>query len=93
MDKKLLQVVALGSLLRSSAVKKQTDALLQGIRMHAMVAGGSATSFDIPQAPVLISPGPWREIDGCVCAPKGFKAQGLQSHEESDHCKADISSC
>lgn len=32
--------------------------------------------FSIPAAPILIPAGPWKEIDGCVCAPKGFKAQG-----------------
>ena len=32
--------------------------------------------FGIPAAPVLIPDGPWKEIPGCVCAPKGFKAQG-----------------
>ena len=36
----------------------------------------AAGPFDIPAAPILIPEGPWREIDGCVCAPKGFKAQG-----------------
>lgn len=32
--------------------------------------------FGIPAAPILIPEGPWKEIDGCVNAPKGFKAQG-----------------
>ena len=32
--------------------------------------------FSIPAAPILVPEGPWKEIDGCVCAPKGFKAQG-----------------
>lgn len=32
--------------------------------------------FSIPAAPILIPEGPWKEIEGCVCAPKGFKAQG-----------------
>ena len=55
--------------------------------MHAVVAGGSATSFDIPQAPVLISPGPWKEVEGCICAPLGFRAQG-------EHCGfAGIKAC
>ena len=34
------------------------------------------SAFDIPAAPILIPKGPWKEVDGCVCAPKGFKAQG-----------------
>lgn len=32
--------------------------------------------FSIPAAPILIPEGPWKAVDGCVCAPKGFKAQG-----------------
>ena len=32
--------------------------------------------FTIPAAPILIPEGPWKEIEGCVTAPKGFKAQG-----------------
>ena len=33
-------------------------------------------AFDIPAAPILIPAGPWQEVDGSVCAAKGFKAQG-----------------
>ena len=34
--------------------------------------------FEIPAAPMetLIPTGPWKLVDGCVCAPKGFRAQG-----------------
>lgn len=32
--------------------------------------------FAIPAAPILIPSGPWTEIEGSICAPKGFKAQG-----------------
>lgn len=39
--------------------------------------GTAASEFDIPAAPILLPEGPWKEIDGCVCAPKGFKAQGI----------------
>ena len=39
-------------------------------------AAADAGAFDIPAAPILIPPGPWKEIDGSVTAPKGFKAQG-----------------
>ncbi len=35
------------------------------------------SEFDIPAAPILLPEGPWKEIDGCLCAPKGFKAQGV----------------
>lgn len=36
----------------------------------------ASTFVRLPAAPVLITPGPWREVDGSVCAPKGFRAQG-----------------
>ncbi len=36
-------------------------------------------AFDIPAAPILIPAGPWQEVDGSVCAAKGFKAQGTLS--------------
>ena len=44
-----------------------------GVRVLAADIPGD---FSIPAAPILIPEGPWKEIDGCVCAPKGFKAQG-----------------
>ena len=42
-----------------------------------MQAAAGESAFDIPAAPILIPPGPWKEIDGSVTAPKGFKAQGV----------------
>ena len=48
-------------------------------RRHAAAAAAAAApqhAFDIPAAPILIPDGPWREVDGSVCAAKGFKAQG-----------------
>lgn len=46
-------------------------------RQAARAAGGNTEmTFSIPAAPILIPKGPWTEIDGCVCAPKGFRAQG-----------------
>lgn len=46
-------------------------------RRAARAAGGNQEmTFSIPAAPILIPKGPWKEIDGCVCAPKGFQAQG-----------------
>jgi hypothetical protein len=39
-------------------------------------AGSDEASFSIPAAPILIPKGPWTEVDGCVCAPRGFRAQG-----------------
>ena len=38
--------------------------------------GAAGGEFGIPAAPILIPKGPWKEVDGCVNAPKGFKAQG-----------------
>lgn len=46
---------------------------LQVVRVQAADIPGD---FSIPAAPILIPEGPWKEIEGCVCAPKGFKAQG-----------------
>ena len=51
--------------------------LQQRFLCRAMAAPTSA--FDIPAAPILIPKGPWKEVNGCVCAPKGFKAQGEQN--------------
>ena len=74
-----------------ACVHRNSGALLQAHSLHcflqrallqqrflcrAMAAPTSA--FDIPAAPILIPKGPWKEVDGCVCAPKGFKAQGEQ---------------
>lgn len=42
------------------------------------LGGNTDMTFSIPAAPILIPNGPWKEIDGCVCAPKGFRAQGKQ---------------
>ena len=46
-----------------------------GAGTAAMAAPTSA--FDIPAAPILIPEGPWQEVEGSVCAAKGFKAQGV----------------
>lgn len=46
--------------------------------------------FDIPAAPILIPAGPWKEIDGCVCAPKGFTAQGMYGGLRAKGQKADL---
>lgn len=77
---------------RPACVHHNDGALLQAHLLHcslqrtllrhrflcrAMAAPTSA--FDIPAAPILIPKGPWKEVDGCVCAPKGFKAQGEHS--------------
>ena len=49
-------------------------------------------SFDIPAAPnsLLIPKGPWEEIDGSVCAAKGFQAQGMYSGLRAKGKKADL---
>lgn len=58
--------------------------LIQNLQSQAVAVEGDEVvevegEFSIPAAPVLIPKGPWKEIDGCVCAPKGFKAQGRKS--------------
>lgn len=56
------------------------DQLLSGTqgRGAALVAAAAPVpgDFSIPAAPMLIPEGPWKQVEGCVCAPKGFKAQG-----------------
>jgi glutamate N-acetyltransferase / amino-acid N-acetyltransferase len=47
-------------------------------------------SFTIPAAPILIPSGPWEEIEGCICAPKGFKAQGMYGGLRAKGDKADL---
>ncbi|EFN54405.1 hypothetical protein CHLNCDRAFT_135738 [Chlorella variabilis] len=46
--------------------------------------------FSIPAAPILIPEGPWKAVDGCVCAPKGFKAQGMYGGLRAKGTKADL---
>ena len=65
------------SRLTSCICSLQRTPLQKRFLCRAMAAPTSA--FDIPAAPILIPKGPWKEVDGCVCAPKGFKAQGKQS--------------
>ena len=55
-------------------------------RVHATMPG----SFDIPAAPILIPEGPWKEVEGCICAPKGFKAQGMYGGLRASGDKGDL---
>lgn len=49
---------------------------LQGaVRVQANVST-AAESFQIPACPDLIPNGPWKKVEGGVCAAKGFKATG-----------------
>lgn len=45
------------------------------VRVQANVSTASE-SFQIPAAPDLIPDGPWKKVEGGVCAAKGFKATG-----------------
>ena len=49
---------------------------MQATTASIYAAASSNGEFGIPAAPILIPEGPWKEIEGCVCAPRGFKAQG-----------------
>jgi hypothetical protein len=49
---------------------------LQVLPVHAAVSS-AAESYKIPAAPDLIPDGPWKKVDGGVCAAKGFKATGM----------------
>lgn len=46
--------------------------------------------FSIPSAPIMIPEGPWKEIEGCICAPKGFKAQGMYGGLRASGTKGDL---
>ncbi|GAB4822124.1 hypothetical protein N2152v2_009170 [Parachlorella kessleri] len=61
-------------------------------RGYTLVTQSAAVpgDFSIPPAPILIPSGPWKEIDGCVCAPKGFKAQGMFGGLRAKGEKADL---
>ncbi|KAK9790578.1 hypothetical protein WJX73_002871 [Symbiochloris irregularis] len=54
------------------------------------LAQDNEAAFRLPAAPVLITPGPWKEVDGSVCAPKGFKAQGMHGGLRAASKKADL---
>lgn len=58
----------------SSIISHHPATLPQALAPCAV--GTAKSEFDIPAAPILLPEGPWKEIEGCVCAPKGFKAQG-----------------
>jgi glutamate N-acetyltransferase / amino-acid N-acetyltransferase len=47
------------------------------LRVRAEVSVGTE-SFKIPAAPDLIPDGPWKKVEGGVCAAKGFKATGAR---------------
>ena len=47
-------------------------------------------SFDIPAAPIMIPEGPWKEIEGSVCAPEGFQAQGMYGGLRASGTKGDL---
>lgn len=47
-------------------------------------------TFSIPSAPILIPEGPWKEVEGCINAPKGFKSQGIFSGMRAKGPKADL---
>ncbi|PSC69634.1 arginine biosynthesis bifunctional chloroplastic-like [Micractinium conductrix] len=77
---------ALPAAARSKSLRpRQTQA--RSVRVAAADIPGD---FSIPAAPILIPAGPWKEIDGCVCAPKGFKAQGMYGGLRAKGTKADI---
>ncbi|XP_022145569.1 arginine biosynthesis bifunctional protein ArgJ, chloroplastic [Momordica charantia] len=47
----------------------------RNFRVFAVATSDAATY--LPEAPILIPDGPWKQIDGGVSAAKGFKAAGL----------------
>jgi glutamate N-acetyltransferase/amino-acid N-acetyltransferase len=71
---------------RQAGITPRYSSNLKRITIASAIPG----SFDIPAAPVLIPSGPWKEIEGCVCAPKGFKAQGMYGGLRAKGDKADL---
>jgi len=51
----------------------------------------AAESYKIPTAPDLIPDGPWKKVEGGVCAAKGFKATGVYAGLRAAGVKADLS--
>jgi len=71
---------------RHAATAPRHSRILRKLTTASAIPG----SFDIPAAPVLIPSGPWKEIEGCVCAPKGFQAQGMYGGLRAKGDKADL---
>lgn len=48
--------------------------------------------YDIPAAPldVLLPEGPWNRIEGSICAPEGFSAQGMYGGLRASGTKGDL---
>ena len=44
----------------------------------AATEGNGPENFQIPAAPDLVPEGPWKAVEGCINAPKGFKSAGDQ---------------
>eukprot|EP00873_Tetraselmis_striata_P001086 jgi/Tetstr1/421350/TSEL_012319.t1 len=47
-------------------------------------------SFDIPASPNLVPDGPWRQVEGSINAPKGFKSSGMYGGLRAKGVKADL---
>lgn len=49
-------------------------------------------SYDIPAAPldILLPEGPWKRIEGSICAPEGFSAQGMYGGLRASGTKGDL---
>ena len=56
----------------------------------AQAAAAPTGPFDIPAAPLLVPDGPWKHIDGGVCAAKGFRAAGMAAGLRAVGPKADL---
>lgn len=57
----------------------------------AAAASSPSSAFDIPAAPVLIPPGPWKTLEnGGVCSAKGFLANGMAAGLRASGPKADL---
>ncbi|KAL4429620.1 hypothetical protein ABPG77_008669 [Micractinium sp. CCAP 211/92] len=75
---------------RSLATPSRTCRNLGQRKVVRVQAADIPGDFSIPAAPILIPEGPWKEIEGCVCAPKGFKAQGMYGGLRAKGTKADL---
>lgn len=76
------------------AVSGKRAAIFQRGRLQQVVVRNAISqadeSFKIPAAPDLIPKGEWKQIEGGVCAAKGFKATGAYAGLRASGKKADL---
>jgi glutamate N-acetyltransferase/amino-acid N-acetyltransferase len=81
---------------RGLPLRRAGAALRPARRAPLAAAAASAADlpgdFGLPSAPMcdLIPTGPWRAVEGGVCAPAGFRAQGMHAGLRAAGAKGDL---